>query len=97
MKTRKISESDVEDYLHDRVKALGGDYRRVNWMGRKNAPDDRVMLPGQCFWAECKAPDASMNTARVRAQLREHKRMRDLGETVHLFDSFASIDKVLPL
>jgi hypothetical protein len=91
-----MRESDVEDYLHGRVKALGGDYRRVEWIGRSNAPDDRVMLPGKCFWAECKAPGVDMTaTARGRAQLREHTRMRELGEVVYVFDSFESVDKVL--
>jgi len=38
-------ESNVEDYLVKRVTALGGEVRKVKWIGRKSAPDRLVMLP----------------------------------------------------
>lgn len=38
-------ESEVEQYLVDRVKALGGEVRKVKWLGRDGAPDRLVMLP----------------------------------------------------
>jgi hypothetical protein len=91
------SEADIEDYLHTRVKERGGEYRRTSWIGRSNAPDDRIMLPGNCFWAECKAPDVVMSdTARGRAQLREHARMRALGERVEVIASFEDVDRLIP-
>lgn len=90
-----MRERDIEGYLHRRVRELGGTHRRVKWLGRNKAPDDRIMLPGNCFWAECKAPDASMNTAHAKAQLREHERMRRCGEVVHVLDSFEAVDRVL--
>ena len=102
-----MRESTIENYLRKRVHALGGQIRKVKWIGRKNAPDDRVMLPAEmrgkyltynpprAFWVECKAPDADMNTPHVRAQLREHKRMRDRGEIVHVVASFEDVDRVL--
>lgn len=93
-----MSESDIEDYLHARVKAAGGEHRRVMWQGRSNAPDDRCMVPGNCFWAECKEEGGGpkMKTyPRGRAQLREHTRMRMLGEVVYVFDNKASIDAVV--
>ena len=40
-----IRESDVEKYLVKRVKALGGEVRKVKWIGRDGAPDRLVMLP----------------------------------------------------
>jgi hypothetical protein len=103
------SEKRVENYLRKRVKALGGHIRKVKWIGRANAPDDRVMLPTiryglmrgarvvppRAFWVECKATDADMNTPHVRAQFREHKRMRDRGEIVHVVASFEDVDRIL--
>jgi hypothetical protein len=40
-------ERDIEDYLVKRVKALGGEVRKVQWIGRNGAPDRLVMLPTQ--------------------------------------------------
>jgi hypothetical protein len=39
-------ERDIEDYLVKRVKAMGGEVRKVQWIGRNSAPDRLVMLPG---------------------------------------------------
>ncbi len=86
-----MTEREIEAYLHRRVREAGGDYRRTEWIGRANGPDDRIMLPGNCFWAECKAPGKKPS----EAQLREHARMRELGETVHVLDSFEAVDKAL--
>lgn len=54
-----MKESTIEKYLVERVKALGGEVRKVQWVGRKYAPDRLVMLPGPwcgfnsdgSFWA----------------------------------------------
>ncbi|KAF1043470.1 VRR-NUC domain-containing protein [Xylophilus sp.] len=40
-----MRESQVEAYLVERVKALGGEVRKVRWIGRNGAPDRLVMLP----------------------------------------------------
>lgn len=86
-------ESDVEEYLHKRVEARGGTYRRVAWIGRRHAPDDRIMLPGNCFWAECKRPKNPSVRAR---QFAEHERMRALGERVEVIYSFDDVDRLIP-
>lgn len=44
-----MKESGVEDYLVERVEALGGEVRKVKWIGRKGAPDRLVMLP-PVYW-----------------------------------------------
>jgi hypothetical protein len=63
-------ERDIEDYLVKRVKAMGGELRKVQWIGRNSAPDRLVMLParqvvtsGGCYnsepdtvWVELKNP-----------------------------------------
>jgi hypothetical protein len=38
-------ESSIEDYLVAQVKRLGGEVRKVKWIGRDGAPDRLVMLP----------------------------------------------------
>lgn len=65
-------ERDIERYLVKRVKALGGEVRKVQWIGRKGAPDRLVMLPcrpigatgrvlrytpSQTIWVELKNPE----------------------------------------
>ena len=106
-----IRERDIKAYLLARIKALGGEARKVRWEGRRGAPDWRVMAGGAwrlavpnedglkrfrtavLCWAELKAPGEKCEPH----QLREHTRMRKHGETVYVFDSFQSIDEVLPL
>lgn len=38
-------ERGIEAYLVKRVKELGGEIRKVKWVGRDGAPDRVVMLP----------------------------------------------------
>lgn len=40
-----MRESQIEKYLVKRVKELGGEVRKVQWIGRRAAPDRLVMLP----------------------------------------------------
>jgi hypothetical protein len=49
--TRKLSERDIEAHLVRRVQELGGEIRKVQWIGRVGAPDRLVMLPP--VWVLC--------------------------------------------
>lgn len=40
-----MREGQVRAHLVKRVKEIGGEIRKVQWVGRKNAPDELVMLP----------------------------------------------------
>lgn len=96
-------ESDIEKYLCDRVKDLDGEVRKVRWIGRNGAPDRIVMLPeknpalGTAFnnnntiWVELKAPGEKCRPH----QIREHERMRRMGQRVEVVDSFEGVDEVL--
>lgn len=94
-----MRESDIEKYLVERVKALGGEVRKVKWIGRRGAPDRLVMLPsdpsiGQwsaTIWVELKAPGEKAKPH----QAREHERMRHMGQQVEVVDSFERVDEVL--
>lgn len=66
-----MRESQIEKYLVKRVKELGGEVRKVAWVGRQGAPDRLVMLPASWrgrrtsgfwdsptpIWVEVKNPD----------------------------------------
>lgn len=41
----KTKEETIEAYLGRRVREIGGEVRKVQWIGRKSAPDRLVMLP----------------------------------------------------
>jgi hypothetical protein len=91
-------ERDIEKYLVHRVKAMGGEVRKVQWIGRRGAPDRLVMLPWtveRCsdttYWVELKASGAKA----AAYQLREHDRMRKMGQEVRVVDSLAGVDELL--
>lgn len=92
-------ERDIEAHLVERVKALGGEVRKVQWVGRRGAPDRLVMLPWEmlrpnrptCIWVELKASGKKPEPH----QLREHDRMQRLGQWVAVVDSFAAVEALL--
>ena len=101
---RTLRESDIEKYLVKRAKELGGEVRKVQWPGRAGAPDRLVMLPDSpealydvlareaaTIWVELKAPGKKAEPH----QLREHARMRRMGQRVVVIDSLAGVDEVL--
>ncbi len=116
MSKKQIRERDIERHLVKRVKELGGECRKVKWIGRTGAPDRLAMLPeiaqlgpketealshfglkqarpgpAQTIWIELKAPGKKPEPH----QLREHERMRAMGQRVEVVDSFARVDEVL--
>lgn len=105
-----MRESQIEAYLGKRVKALGGEVRKVQWVGRRSAPDRLVMLPEKHWllidaavvgtvWVELKNPETIKTfpaDARERAQHREHERMRKLGQRVAVIGTIEQVDELLP-
>ena len=103
-----MRESTIEAHLVKRVKELGGECRKVQWVGRRGAPDRVVMLPvfgpatrldqpprvvrsGCTIWVELKAPGVKPESY----QLREHERMRRMGQRVVVIDSIESVEELL--
>lgn len=111
-----MRESDIEKHLVKRVKALGGEVRKVQWLGRRGAPDRLVMLPAlqagsvrvekacglditwrrltdrcRTAWVELKAPGVKPEAY----QLREHARMRAMGQRVVVIDSIDGVEELL--
>lgn len=93
---KAIRERDIEKALVQRIKELGGEVRKVNWIGRRGAPDRVVMtMPDsggyRCpIWVELKAPGKVPEPH----QLREHKRMRAMGQRVVVINSFEGIKEI---
>ena len=86
-----MRESTIENYLVERVKAMGGEVRKVKWIGRNGAPDRIVMLNGKTIFIELKAPGEKAKPHQVR----EHERMRRMGQRVEVVDSCERVDEVL--
>jgi hypothetical protein len=95
-----VRESEIEAYLVARVKAMGGEVRKVSWVGRRGAPDRLVMLPdpgpgsgifNNAWWVELKAPGVKAEAY----QLREHARMRGMGQRVVVIDSIEGVEELL--
>lgn len=60
-----------------------GETRKVEWSGRRGAPDLLVLLPKTHFFVEAKAPGEKPRSD----QLREHTRLRKAGFRVYVVDS----------
>ena len=105
-----MRESVIEAYLVKRVKAKQGEVRKVQWVGRRGAPDRLVMLPsvgrgGALATGEWVVYEANPSTTWVELkatgvkpegyQLREHARMRAMGQHVVVVDSFEAVDQLL--
>lgn len=87
-----MRESLIEKYLVIRVKLLGGEVRKLKWIGRAHAPDRLVLVPDQVpFMVELKATGISPRAG----QMREHLRLKRLGLRVEVVDSFMRVDEVL--
>lgn len=85
---RIIRERDVEDHLKRRCREMGFELRKVKWIGRRSAPDRRIV--GHC-WVELKAP----GRVATQAQEREHNLMRKAGEDVVVINSIAQVDSLV--
>ena len=97
-----MRERDIEAHLVKRVKELGGEVRKVQWIGRVGAPDRLVMTPAvtlsngwtrfaRTTWVELKAPGAKARPSQVR----EHERMRAMGQRVVVIDSIEGVEDLL--
>lgn len=84
---KKILERDVTKYLRDQGKKYKAEVRKLEWTGRRNAPDYVVMLNGPHF-VEAKKP---RKTPRM-GQKREFELMRSKGVPVHVLDTYEKVD-----
>ena len=86
-----MRESEIEAYLVKCVKKLGGEVRKVKWIGRRGAPDRFVMVCGLNFFVELKAPGKKPN----EQQQREIKSLKSKDVAVYVVDSTKAVDELL--
>lgn len=96
-----MRESNVEQHLVKKVKALGGEVRKVKWIGRRGAPDRLVLLPEPLNGATAELwqqhPLVELKRPGLDAedyQAREHERLRAAGFVVLVLDTIEKIDEV---
>lgn len=78
-----MRESEIEQYLVSKVAELGGETRKVKWIGRRGAPDRFVLLNGKAAWVELKAPNKRLGAH----QMREANTMVAYGQDYHVISS----------
>ena len=85
-------ERDIERYLYEEVKKLGGIAYKFTSPGRRSVPDRICVLPGGvvCF-VECKSPGKKPTPA----QQREITSLTSRGHLVTYVDSKDKIDKLI--
>jgi len=87
-----MRESEIERYLVQRARTLGGVAYKFVSPGRVGVPDRIVVMPDRLMFVELKAPGKKPEPH----QLREHQRLRSMGQSVYVVDSIAAVDELLP-
>jgi hypothetical protein len=87
-----MKEAPIEDYLDNRVKALGGFTRKVTYQGRKGALDRWCFFPsGLLLIIETKRPGKKPDTH----QEEEMENLSRMGQHVYYADSKERVDEIL--
>ncbi|MGE4215140.1 MAG: VRR-NUC domain-containing protein [Anaerotignaceae bacterium] len=87
-----MREKEIEKYLVDKIKSVGG--KAFKWVSPGNAgvPDRIVFLPeGKIFFIELKAPG---NTP-TALQSAKHRELKKLGHTVLVIDNKIQVDRFI--
>lgn len=87
-----MRELAIENAAVKRAERAGYFSRKVQWPGRRHAPD-RVFARSDrgTVWIEFKRPGEKARPGQVR----EHKRMRDAGMEVHVCDNLHDALRIL--
>lgn len=87
-----MRERDIENYLRDQIKTVGGIAYKWTSPGNNGVPDRIVALPGgRIVFVELKAPGGKPTAL----QLNQHKCLRALGCDVRVIDSKEQVDALL--
>lgn len=84
-------ESKIEDYLIDCCKKQSMLLRKVQWIGRRAAPDRIIISAGQVVFVELKKHGEKLKAH----QAREIERLRSEDANVAVIDSKEKIDTLL--
>lgn len=84
-----MTESDIESYLRDKIRAMGGKCWKFVSPGTGGVPDRIVLLPnGKMFFVELKAPGKKLRPL----QRKRKEELQALGFSVYVFDSKDEVD-----
>jgi hypothetical protein len=84
-----MREREIEQYFRLAMEARGGEAWKFVSPGRRGVPDRLVLLPGgKYFFAEIKRPGGKVEPHQARI----HRRIVELGSTVHVVDSIDYVD-----
>lgn len=87
-----MRERDVEAYLREQVRAVGGRAYKFESPGNAGVPDRLVLFPGgQAVFAELKAPGRKQTPL----QQAQAKKLEALGFTVVVIDSKWGVDEFI--
>lgn len=87
-----MHEKEIEAYLRDRVKEIGGKAYKFVSPGNNGVPDRLVCLPGgRAVFAELKAP----GKVPTPLQLLQQKKLQNLGFDVWVIDSKEAVDRFI--
>lgn len=87
-------EASVENYLRRRVKETGGRYRKLQWIGRRGAPDQLIWWTWpRVALIECKAPGETIEPG--SQQEREINRLLTDAWPVYIVNSREAVDMVI--
>lgn len=86
-------EGKLVAYIKRVVIAAGGQVRKCEWAGHAGAPDLFIMINGDHFWVECKAPGKRPRIV----QEREIMTMKAAGCHVFVVDTPLRFDIILNL
>jgi len=91
MQQKNPRESIIEKYAVKRVRAVGGDIRKLRWVGRRGAPDRLILLPDGMVFVEFKRKRKNAQGA----QAREHELLAKYGADVRVLDTKDKVDDLL--
>lgn len=87
-----MREADIEMYLRDQVKAVGGRAYKFVSPGNSGVPDRLVLLPGgHAYFVELKAPGRKATDL----QLLQQERIAALGFDVSVIDTKTKVDEFI--
>lgn len=74
-----MREKAIETYFKRKVEELGVECRKLEWIGRRGAPDRLIMFDGKAIFVELKQEKGVLEDH----QRREHERLRKAGMRVY--------------
>ena len=87
-----MREKEIESYLRDRIRRIGGKAYKFVSPGNNGVPDRLVCLPGgRAVFVELKAPGKTLRPLQVRRK----RQLEALGFSVYCIDSPDQIGEIL--